>query len=35
MELLIDRYLEEANGDIGEFNREVQKEWSEEAKTFD
>jgi len=35
IELLISNYLNEINDDIGEFNRDVQKEWNEEAKNFD
>ena len=35
IELLIEKYLAEVNDEIGDFNRDVQKEWTEEAKTFD
>ena len=35
IEVLISNFLLEVNDDIGEFNREVQKEWTEEAKALD
>lgn len=34
-EFLIKRYLEEINNEIGDYNRDVQKEWKMDAQKFD
>ena len=35
IEMLITNYLAEINEEITDYNRGVQSEWAEEAKTFD
>ena len=35
LEFLIQRYLDEVNAGIGQFNREVQKEWKMDLQKFD
>lgn len=35
LELIIKTYLDDTNGQIGEINREVQKEWKNDAKKYD
>jgi len=35
IELLIKTYLDDYNGQIGEYNREVQKEWKNDEKRYD
>ena len=34
-EFLIKRYLDEINGTIGDYNRDVQKEWKMDAAKYD
>ena len=35
LELIIKNYLDEQNGQIGDFNREVQKEWRNDLKRYE
>ena len=34
-EFLIKRYLEDINSEVGDFNRDVQKEWREDLNRFE
>lgn len=35
LELILKTYVDEQNSEIGDFNREVQKEWRNDAKKYE